>query len=135
MDIFVFFRDFFVEVVNDMSPGLACFIIRTGLLLVSLLFALGFAWDKLGSRTTLTQLYIAILVIAAGLYFPVDKIVEFLEGWMMAISIALSFVLMIFLPPYLPFLITPKAGNQRRIRRLLNLGIWGLFFVQLIIGG
>jgi len=55
------------------------------------------------------------------------------EGWL-AFIITISLFAMVFIPNFLPFLLTPRFGDQIKVKKILLIIIWGLFLTQLIIG-
>jgi len=134
MDLLIRLRILFVDVVYMLPESLTCLILRIGLLLTLVASALFFAWQYLPWRTVFTQTCVAFITFVISLYVPVS---EFRQGGkeFLAFIVSLAFLCMIFLPNWLPFWLTPKLGNQQKLKKILRRVIWGMFILQIIIGG
>lgn len=135
MDLLIAFRDFFIHMTYKLPPGLTCYILRMGILLAldAGLLALTLAFLPKWLLSTFLQVCIAFLGLVAALYMPVDMFREISEGFL-AFMVALCFLCMIFLPEFLPQLLTKRVGTQILLKKILKDAIWVLFLIQILWG-
>lgn len=131
MDLLVHLKDFWFNLINHLPYSLSCFILRMGLLLGLSTVLLSWAWESLPRPTVFSQTCVAFLTVVVALYIPVDKF-RLAGEFFLAFTVTLAFLCMIFLPSWLPFWLTPKLGNQAKLRKIVVCIVWGLFLVQLI---
>lgn len=132
MDILITLRDFWISFIGGLPDPLLRYILRMGLLLTLGVILLSLTW-LLPWRSVISQTFAAFIVISITVYIPIGKVLEFSEGWFVFI-VTTALLAMIFIPNFLPFLLTPRFGNQIKIKKTLLIIIWGLFLVQLMIG-
>ncbi len=132
MDILVQSRDFFINLIYNFPAGLTSYILRMGFLLALSSVALRASWMFLPWRTVLTQACVALLAITVSLYTPLERFrgvgKEFLT-----LSVLIAFCCMIFLPDKLPFWLTPRLGNQLRLKKILICVVWAGLVLQIIM--
>jgi hypothetical protein len=133
MDILVMLRDFTVNFIYGLPANITAFILRIGLLLVIAAAALFATLEKLPWRNVFTQVCVAFLAIVVSLAIPVNDIREFGKETL-AFMVVLSLLCMLFLPNWLPAYLTPKLGNQLKLKGIIKNIMWGLFILQLILG-
>ena len=134
MDILVKIKDAFIIFVSILPQGWVSFILRIGIMLILGLIFLVLAWLYLPWRSIFSQTCVAFIVFVISLHIPVEEFREAGKGFLAFVT-SLSLLAIIFLPGWIPFWITPKMGNQLRLKKILRYVIWGLFVIQLIIGG
>ena len=132
MDILITLRDFWIDFIWGLPEPLLRYILRMGLLLTLASILLSLTW-LLPWRSVISQTFVAFIVISFTVYIPIEKALEFSEGWFVFL-ITTGLLAMISLANLLPFLLTPRFGNQIKIKKILLIIIWGLFLVQLMIG-
>lgn len=132
MDILVRLKDFWVNIVAGLPPCLASYILRMGLLLVMTGVFLMLSWRYLPFRSTFSQVLVTLATITIALHLPVQSFLKIGKGGL-AFSITLAFLCLVFIPNFIPFFLTPKLGNQVRIRKTIVVIVWGLFILQLIM--
>jgi hypothetical protein len=133
MDILVLFRDFVFDLIYNFPPGLTSYILRVGVLLILSSAVLGFAWMYLPWRTVFSQACVALIAIVIALYFPVDRFREGGEEFL-TFTVLVACGAMIFLPRKLPFWLTPRMGNQLRLKRIIICMVWAGLAVQILTG-
>ncbi len=134
MDVLITIRDFFINAIfHGLPTGLTCFILRMGIFLVLGTISLALAWVYIPWRFIVTQTCILFIVFVISLYIPVEEFRQAGEGFL-AFSVFLAFLSMIFLPGFLSFWLTPKLGNQLRLKKILRCIVWGLFILQFTTG-
>ena len=133
MDILVLFRDFVLDLIYNFPAGLTSYILRVGFLLALSSFVLCAAWMYLPWRTVFSQACIALVAIMIALYFPVDRFREAGKEFL-TFSIIIAICAMIFLPTKLPFWLTPRLGNQIRLRKIIVCVIWAGLVLQILSG-
>ena len=133
MDILVVLRDLAINFFFDLPEGLTSYILRVGLLLALSSGVLFFAWMYMPWRTVLSQLCLVLVTITISLYAPVEVCREISKEFLtFAVLIALS--CMVFLPGKLAFCLTPRLGDQQRLKKLIVYAIWGGLVLQLMTG-
>ena len=115
-----------------MPEPLQGYILHMGLLLALEVAILSLTW-KLPCRSVALQAFAAFIILSIALYVPMGKMLDISEGWL-AFIITISLFAMVFIPNFLPFLLTPRFGDQIKVKKILLIIIWGLFLTQLIIG-
>ena len=131
MDILIRLRDFYINFVYTLPEGFTSFILRMGVLLVLTLGFLMLTWHKLPWCSVFSQACVAFITVVASLYIPVSVFREMGQE-VFAFSVGVGLLCMIFLPGWLPFYLTPKLGNQLRLKKIIRYFVWGLFILQLI---
>ena len=132
MDILIIIRDFFINLIAHLPAGLISFTLRMGLFLWLSIIFLPIAWFNIPSPSIFGQTCITFIILTISLYIPVEKIISIREG-LLTFIVILCFFSMIALPNWLPFWLTPKLGNQMRLKKIINCVIWGLFVIQIIV--
>jgi glucan phosphoethanolaminetransferase (alkaline phosphatase superfamily) len=131
MDLLIHIKDFWINLVNDMPHSLLCFILRMGILLILSAFFLFWAWKRFPHRSVFSQTCVAFMALVIALYIPVDKFRETGKGFLTFVA-TIALLCMIFLPSWLPFWLTPRLGNQLKLKKVIMGIVWGLFLVQLL---
>ena len=131
MDILILIKDQWISFVVGLSEGVISYILRMALLLSLSIITLTLSWYS-PRRSVVLQMFIFFFVICLTLCISVQNVLELEEG-QFVFGVTTSFLLMIFIPNFLPFLLHPRFGTQIKIRKLLLISIWGLFLVQLFI--
>lgn len=131
MDILILIKDQWISFVTGLPTGVVSYILRMALLLSLSVVILTLSWYS-PRRSVFLQMFIFFSVISLTMCISVQKILELEEGQFVFI-VTTSFLLMIFIPNFLPFLLHPRFGTQIKIRKLLLVSIWGLFLVQLFL--
>ena len=130
MDILVLAKDYVLNLIYNLPIGLMSYVLRVGFLLVLSSGALFAAWIYLPWRNVLTQACVAFSTITISLYVPVERCKgagkEFL-----AFSIVIAILCMIFIPDKLSFWLTPRLGNQLRLRKIIICLIWAGLILQI----
>ena len=134
MDILITIRDFFINQIYNLPESFTTFILRMGLLLALSAGFLLFIWVYSPWRTVFSQTCVAFLATICALYTPVEKFRDAGKEFL-TFSIILALLCMIFLPGKISFLLTPRFGNQLKLKRIIIYVILGLFALQIIIGG
>jgi len=134
MDIFVRFKDSFIQLINNLPQSLNSFFLRLGILLLLENIILALSWLKLPNRNTFKQTCIAVLVFIFCLYLPVQKIIH-IGGGFSTLMVVLSLLATIFLIQHIPFFITPRYGTQQLLKKIFIGVIIALFILQVIVGG
>ena len=132
MDILELFRDSIINFIYGLPTGLSSIILRLGFLLVLCTACLYISWTFLPYRTIFSQAFVAVLTFVISLYVPVEN----LRGGskeILTLFVILSLLCMIFLPGKLPFWLTPRLGDQLRLRRIIKAAIWGIVILQIIL--
>lgn len=133
MDILVLTRDFIINFIYGLPPGFTSYILRVGFMIVLSCTVLFAAWIYLPWRTVLSQACIAILTITISLYIPVNHCRDIGKGFLtLAVLIAIS--CMIFLPSKLSFCLTPRLGDQLRLKKIIIYMIWAGLVLQILTG-
>jgi hypothetical protein len=133
MDILVQIKDLLITIVYKMPPGLTAYFIRMGCLLALGSVFLYVAWLYLPWRNVFSQSFIAFLAITISLYIPVERFRYAGRGFLTFTTIA-SVLCMIYLPDKLSFWLTPRLGNQLRLKRIIVYVIWVGLLLQIIKG-
>ena len=133
MDILVMARDFLIDFIYYLPPGLTSYILRVGFLLAISSGVLFAAWVYLPWRTVLSQMCLAILTITISLYMPVEQCREVGKEFL-TLTALIAICCMVFLPARLAFCLTPRLGDQQRLRKLIVIMIWVGLIVQIITG-
>lgn len=133
MDILVMLRDFTVNFIYSLPENITAFVLRMGALLVIAALALIATLERLPWRNVFTQVCVAFLAIVISLYIPISEIRSVGKGTL-ALMVFLSLFCMLFLPNWLPSYLTPKLGNQLKLKGIIKNIVWGLFILQLILG-
>lgn len=133
MDILVMIRDYTINFIFGLPENITAFILRMGVLLIIASASLFAALKKLPWRNVFTQVCVVFLSVVIGLYVPVNTIRDFGKE-ALALMVILSFLCMLFLPDWLPSRLTPKLGNQIKLKGIIKNIMWGLFIIQLILG-
>jgi hypothetical protein len=131
MDILIHLRDFWINLINDMPNNLSCFILRMGFLLILSSGLLYWAWTYLPWRSVFSQTCVVFIALVITLYIPVGKFRGGGRGFL-AFMVTIAFICMVFLPTWLPFWLTPRLGNQLRLRKIILCIVWGLFLIQFL---
>lgn len=132
MDLLVSLRDFWINFIWGLPEPLQGYMLRMGLLLALEVTILSLTW-LLPYRSVFLQAFATFIILSIALYVPMEKIMDFSEGWL-AFIVTTALFAMVFVPNFLPFLLTPRFGNQIKIKKILLIIIWGLFLVQIFIG-
>lgn len=132
MDAFVIIRDFVINFIYSLPENFTSFILRMGIMLIFLTSFLFLAWYRLPWRTVFSQVCIAFLAIVFSLYVPVN---DFRNSGKEALAfmVIISLLCIFFLPNWLPYYLTPRLGNQMKLKRIIKKVIWTLFILQLIL--
>jgi len=133
MDILVILRDFTINFIYSLPENITAFVLRMGALLVIAALSLIATLERLPWRNVFTQVCVAFLSIVISLYIPINEIRAAGKGTL-ALMVFLSLFCMFFLPNWLPSYLTPKLGNQLKLRGIIKNIMWGLFILQLILG-
>ena len=133
MDLLIKTRDFYINFIYTLPESLTSFVLRMSLLLALTTAFLALAWLYFPWRNTFSQICVAFGSIIASLYIPVERFRESGKG-ALTFMVTIAFLCLIFLPNWFPFWMTPKYGNQQRIKKITRFVIWGLFVLQLIMG-
>lgn len=133
MDILVLARDFLIDFIYNLPSGLTSYILRVGFLLALSTGVLFAAWTYLPWRTVLSQACLAVLAITTALYMPVDRCRD-VGGEFLTLAVFMAICCMAFLPRRLAFCLTPRLGDQQRLKKLIITMIWGGLIVQIITG-
>ena len=105
-----------------------------GVLLVLCTGALLISWMYLPSPTVFGQSCVALLMVTLSLYMPVEQFQQIGKGFL-AFSILIAIGCMIFLPTRISFWLTPRLGNQQRLKKFIFYVIWIGLILQILIGG
>ena len=131
MDILILLKNQWISFVAGLPEGVVSYILRMALLLSLSIIILTLSWHT-PWRSVFLQAFIFFVVISLSMCIPVQTILE-LQDRQFVFIITTAFLCMIFIPNFLPFLLTPRFGNQIKIKKILLISIWGLFLVQLIL--
>lgn len=131
MDILVLLKDFVINFVYNLPEGLTSYVLRVGFLLALSCTVLFTALVHLPWRAVFIQACVALSTITLSLYMPLELCRKLgKEGFTFFILIAIF--CMIFLPGKLSFCLTPRLGNQLRLRRVIVCLIWTGLIIQII---
>jgi len=131
VDILIRLRDLYINSVYALPEGFTSFILRMGILLALTIGLLMLTWHKLPWCSVFSQACVAFIAVVASLYIPMSIFREVGRGFF-AFSVGVGLLCMIFLPGWLPFYLTPRLGNQIRLKKVIRYIIWGFFILQLI---
>ena len=131
MDILIRLRDLYINFVYALPDGFTSFILRMSILLALTIGLLMLTWHKLPWCSVFSQACVAFIAVVASLYIPVNVFRE-IGKEVFAFSVGVGLLCMIFLPGWLPFYLTPRFGNQLRLKKIIQYLIWSLFILQLI---
>jgi hypothetical protein len=132
MDILVQSRDFVINLIYNFPVGLTSYVLRVGFLLALSSVALRASWKFLPWRTVFTQACVALLAITVSLYMPLGRC-RAIGKEFLTLSVLIAFCCMIFLPDKLSFWLTPRLGNQLRLKKIIICAVWAGLVVQIII--
>lgn len=132
MDLLISLRDFWINFIWGLPEPLQRYMLRMGLLLALEVAILSLTW-WLPWRSVFLQAFAAFIILSIALYVPMGKMLELSEGWL-AFVVTTALFSMVFVPNFLPFLLTPRFGNQIKVKKILLIIIWGLFLVQIFTG-
>lgn len=132
MDILIRLRDLYINSVYALPEGFTSFILRMGILLALTIGLLMLTWHKLPWCSVFSQVCVAFIAIVASLYIPMSIFREVGKEFF-AFSVGVGLLCMIFLPGWLPFYLTPRLGNQIRLKKIIRYIIWSLFILQLVV--
>jgi hypothetical protein len=134
MDILITLRDFVIDIIFSLPEGVTSIILRIGLLLALSTILLYGVWIYIPWRTVFSQTSVAFIAVVIAVYSPVEQLrssgKEVLAFW-----VIFALLCMVFLPGRIAFLLTPRLGNQLKLKKGIVFFIWGALFVQLLIGG
>ncbi|MEE9615051.1 MAG: hypothetical protein V3W31_08935 [Thermodesulfobacteriota bacterium] len=133
MDILILSRDFLINLIYSLPAGLTSYILRVGFLLAMSSTVLFAAWMYLPWRTVLTQVCIAVTTITFSLYTPVERCREVGKEFL-TFAVLIAICCMVFLPGKLSFCLTPRLGDQLRLKRIIVYAIWAGLILQIITG-
>ena len=131
MDILILLKNLWINFISGLPEGVVSYILRMALLLSLSIIILTLSWHT-PRRSVFLQTFMFFVVISLSMCIPVQTILELPEGQFVFI-ITTAFLCTIFIPNFLPFLLTPIFGNQVKIKKILLISIWGLFLVQLFL--
>lgn len=131
MNVLVLLQNQWIDFITGLPECIVGYILRISLLLTLAIIILTFSWHTRW-RSVFLQMVMFFVVISVSLCIPVQKVFELQNGQFVFI-VTTCFLIMIFTPNCLPFLLTPKFGNQIKIKKILLVSVWGLFLVQLIL--
>jgi hypothetical protein len=131
MDILVYSRDFVLNFIYGLPPGLTSYILRVGFLLALSSFLLFAAWVHLPWRTVFTQACVALLAITITLYMPVE-FCRVAGRELLTFITLIAIGCMVYLPKKVSFCLTPRLGNQLRLKRAILCLIWSGLIVQIL---
>lgn len=132
MDLMTGIRDLFIQLAYRLPEGLTCYVLRMGLLLALDAVLLFLSLTYMPLRSVFSQVCVAFVGLVVALYLPVDMFREISEGFL-AFCVAIALLCMAFIPSFLPSLLTPKAGDQVKLKKILICVIWGLFLFQILM--
>ncbi len=133
MDILVQLKDLLIAIVYILPPGLTAYFIRMGCLLALSSVFLYVSWLYMPWRNVFSQCFIAFLAVTISLYIPVERFRDGGRGFLTLMTMA-SVLCMIYLPDMLSFWLTPRLGNQLRLKRIIVYVIWVGLLLQIIKG-
>lgn len=133
MDILVRLKDFWISFIFWLKPSITFFIIRMGLMLSITYGLLSLMLVYSPVRTVFFQVCAAFLGIVISLNLPLDAFRETSEGGF-ALIITFFFLVMLYLPNWLPAHLIPVYGDQQRLRKIIRYVVWGLFLLQIFVG-
>lgn len=133
MDILATLRDFTINSIYGLPENITAFILRMGVLLAITALSLFAALERLPWKNVFTQACVLFLATVISLYIPVNEIRN-LGKESLAFMVILSFLCMLFMPNWLPSYLTPRLGNQMKLKGIIKNIMWGLFILQLILG-
>jgi len=132
MDILVRLKDFWINFILRLKPGICFFIIRMGLMLVITYGFLSLMLVYSAIRSIFFQVVATLVGIIIAVNINLEPFRETSEGGF-ALIVTFFFLCMIFLPGWLPAYLVPIYGHQQKLRKILRYIVWGLFLLQLII--
>ena len=132
MDLMTGIRDLFIQLAYRLPEGLTCYILRMGILLALDAVLLFLSLTYMPLRSVFSQVCVAFLGLVIALYFPVEEFRVAGEGFL-AFCVVVALLCMVFIPNFLPSLLTPKAGDQAKLKKILIYVIWGFFFFQILM--
>ena len=131
MDVLILLKNQWIDFISGLPESVVSYILRMALLLIIAIIILTLSWHT-PWRSVFLQMFMFFVVISLSMCISVQRILE-LQEWQSIFIITTAFLCMIFIPNFLPFLLTPKFGNQVRMKKILLVSIWGLFLAQLIL--
>lgn len=131
MDILVQTRNLVLGFTYSLAPGVTSYVLRVGFLLALSSGLLFVSWVYLPWRTVFTQVCIALLAITIALYIPVGHFRDAGKEFLTFFSL-IALGCMVFLPKRVTFLLTPRLGDQMRLKRVLIWIIWAGLAVQIL---
>lgn len=132
MDVLIRLRDLYINSVYALPEGFTSFILRMGILLALAIGLLMLTWHKLPWCSVFSQTCMAFVAVVSSLYIPISLFRE-MGKESFAFSVGIGLLCMVFLPGWLPFYLTPKLGNQLRLKKIIRCVVWGLFVLQLVV--
>ena len=132
MDVFIYFRDFSINLIYGLPIGISSCILRMGFFLALCALLLQITFLYLPHHTVFGQALTAFLGFAISLYMPVEKFRES-GGEFLAFLVIVSIFCMIFLPNRLSFWLSPRYGAQMMLRKIIKCCVWGLLIIQIIM--
>lgn len=134
MDLLAGLRDTSVTFVTNLPDAITFFIARMACLLIITTGFLTLSWSWLPRPTVFAQLWVAFLGIVFALNIRIEDLRRLGDG-PFTVFVCMGLLTMFFLPGWIPFWLVPRYGTQLRLRRVLYWIVWGLFALQVIIGG
>lgn len=134
MDILAGLRDIAVVFVTNLPEPFTFFIVRMAVLLIITTGFITISWNWLPRPTVFAQLLVAFLGMVLVLNIRIEDLRRLGDG-PFTVFVLMGLLTMFFLPGWIPAWLVPRYGDQIRLRRVLYWIVWGLFALQLIIGG
>ena len=131
MDILILLKNQWINFIISLPESVVSYLLRMALLLTLAIIILTLSWNS-PWRSEFFQTFMFFVIISLSLCVSIQKILELQEGQFVFI-LTTAFLCLIFIPSFLPFLLTPIFGNQIKIKKILLISIWGLFLAQLIL--
>lgn len=132
MDILVSLKDLWINFIFWLKPGISLFVIRMGLMLAIIFALLNLTLTYIPARTVFVQVCAACLGIIISVNLSLDSLRN--SGGSFVLIFTFCFLILIFLPGWLPAYIVPVYGHQLRLRKIIKYIVWGLFILQILIG-
>ena len=116
MDVLILLKNQWINFITGLPEGVVSYILRVALLLSIAVIILTLSWHT-PWRSVFLQMFMFFVTISLSMCIPIQLILEVQEGQFVFI-ITTAFLCMIFIPNFLPFLLTPKFGNQVKIKKI-----------------
>lgn len=133
MDTMANLRDMTINFIYALPGNVTDCILRLGFLLALATLSLFIALERLPWRNVLTQVCVLFLAIVVSVYIPVDEVRKMGKEPLAFLSIISVFII-IFLPNWLPYYLTPKVKNQMTIRGIIKKVLWIIIILDLLLG-